>query len=268
MWTDSMVREISDSLGVDAGSVVAPIMIEVTDEHRAKLKEYVSKGLISGGLGREPGSLCIESAICLAFGEPHGDRPSCVAQADRDLSIRLNDAAWPTAQDRADALLPIGLAQLGTAGTDRREWVKRVAEGVIRRVLPLAMRECLVTVKDPTLKAELEAAAALCEREGSVSSARAARDTWRRTAAYADADAASADADAADAAADAAAAYAAAAYAAYASAAYAAAAASADADASAASASAAYADALAARLRVLREMVSVVLDAYRAEGRA
>src|SRR5690606_48136 len=88
-----------------------------------------------------PGELCIEAAVCLALGEPHGDRPSCVHSVDRAYAIAINDANWPSDAARAKALLPLGLAQLGTAGKDRRAWVEYVVVQTVKRVLPPVLRQ-------------------------------------------------------------------------------------------------------------------------------
>lgn len=156
-------------------------------EVAAKLRELIPQGL-TGGVGRgEPGSLCVEAAICLAMGEPHGDEPTCVAAPDRAFAIRINDAAWSSKAARAEALLPLALAQLGTAGTDREAWVRRVVEGTIRRVVPLALRRAARAA--PSHAERLEAAAARCAAEGTKDAARAAEaaayDAAYAAAAYA-----------------------------------------------------------------------------------
>ena len=155
------------------------------------LTEIISHGLVRG-LGRpEPGELCVEAAICLALGEHHSDSPSCVADPDRQFGVLINDAEWSSDQVRADALLPLALAQLGTAGTDRRRWACELALLTVQRVLPLALRAV-----------GLDEHAAACERaatlEEAARTANAARSAARsayyaanaaRSAAFAVADA-------------------------------------------------------------------------------
>jgi hypothetical protein len=132
------------------------------------------------------------------------------------------------------------IAQLGSTDIDQPAWTKYVAEQVIKRLLPIAIRAVagMKKVSDDT-RVRLLAAASVCESDGSIESARSARKILR---AYAAADAA-ADAAAAAYADAAAAAYAAA----YADAAYAAA----DA-ADAAAADAAYAAGKPASTRAAR----------------
>jgi len=258
--------------------------MKITDEIRDRITTAIAPGLVSGLGQPEPGQMCVEAAICWSMGEPHGDRPTCVASPDRDYAVAINDSAWSSPAIRAKHMLPLALAQLGTAGTDRTAWEARVLEGTIRRVLPLSLRAAARVHPDATHQAALIAAADRCDADGTREAARsacnaanAARSTYNAVyAAYA------ADANAAYAACAAAnAAYAYAVYAAYADAASLAAALAADdayADAAAAAADDlvlstavsvaldAYAAADAADL-VLSTAVSVALDAYAAEGR-
>lgn len=138
----------------------------ITPEQRQRLTEIINAGLVSGLGAPRPGSLCVEAAICLAMGEPHSDRPSCVAAPDRDFAIRINDAMWSSTEARAKALLPLALAQLGTAGSDRGPWVRRLVEGTIRQIVPLTMRAAARVHPDERHRAAMEAAALRCEREG------------------------------------------------------------------------------------------------------
>ena len=245
----------------------------ITAENRQKLIDIVGQGLVNGLGTPRPGDLCVEAAICLAMGEPHSDKPSCVAEPDRQFAIRINDAPWSSPEARAEALLPLALAQLGTAGTDRGPWVRRVVEGTIRQILPIALRVAARVHPEEQHCAALDAAAMRCEQEGTrtvadtAAAARATSATYdaaqvahaAHAAYFADA-AAAASADARHAA------YAAANAAAYA----------ADANAYAAAqvahaAHAAYFAAAAAegnRDDVLRLAVQIALDAYAAEGRA
>lgn len=98
----------------------------------AKVLEVVDAGLVSG-IGRaEPGSMCVEAAVCYAMGEPHGDMPRCVLSAIRNLKIAINDDdVWITNYGdddgskavRSEALRRLAIAQLGSAkGVKREKW--------------------------------------------------------------------------------------------------------------------------------------------------
>ena len=230
--------------------------MSVTIEQALKVYEYVNAGLVSGLGNAVPGQMCIEAAICLAMGEPHGDTPSCVGEQDRALSIPLNDAKWSSDKARADGMRRLAIAQLGSrdlSKAQQTEWLRLVVEGVIRKIVPLALRAAAPLQKEPH-KSALEQAAVNCEQSHNRTAADAARD-----AAYAAAYAAAAAAYAygADAA------YAAA----YAYAAYAAAAAYAADAAAAARAARAAADAYAAaRDEPLRMLADIAVDAYAAVG--
>mgnify|MGYP006969344676 CR=1 FL=1 len=236
-----------------------------------KLRELFDRGL-SSGLGDADAQVCIEAAINLACGGGLDDSPPCVAAADREYAIRINDARWSSPEARSEALWPLALAQIGTAGTDRGPWVRRLVEGTIRRVVPWALRRAADRVPDHA--DALRAAADECEREGTAQAARRARDASAAAAADAGAAAYAGEAAAAGAGeaayagayaaanADAGADAGAAAYAGEAAYAAASAAASADAGADAG----ASADA-GERDEILRLSVECALDAYAAEGR-
>ena len=114
-------------------------MVKITAGQEQRLREIIGRGLIAG-IGSETGQTCIEGAIALSIGERLTTTPSCVGNEDRNWAILINDAPWSSPAARAEALLPIALAQTGSAGTDRTVWVLAVALGTIRRVLPLALR--------------------------------------------------------------------------------------------------------------------------------
>jgi hypothetical protein len=182
-------------------------MNEITREVAEKVVSVVNAGLVSG-LGRpEPGQMCVEAAVCYAMGLPHGDNPTCVSPALRRLKIGLNDRAWSSPRARAQGLRRLAVAQLGSAGVlDDREFVRRVAEMTIRRVVPVGLRAA--AKKNPAFADRLEAAAVRCEQEGTREASRHAREiadaasaAAYASAAYADAAAYAAYAAAADAAA-------------------------------------------------------------------
>jgi hypothetical protein len=220
--------------------------MKITRAIAEKVRDTVNAGLVKGVGKPVAGQMCVEAAVCYALGLPHGDNPGCVSPALRSIKITLNDKAWSSPQARAEGLLRLAVAQLGSAGVlDNKEFMRRVADMTIRRIVPIALRAA--AKRNQKHAAKLEAAAVRCELEGTREAARAAA-AYAAAAADAAADAAAYAAAAADAAAYAAAAADAAAYAA----AYAAAAADADA--------AAYAAADAARDTVLSQFAEWVVE--------
>ncbi len=126
----------------------------------SKLQEIFGAGL-TDGLGDVDGQTCIEGAIALASGEGLNDAPACVAKEDRVWAININDARWSSPEARADALLPIALMQIGTAGADRSAWAKAVVIGTVLRVLPMALRSAAWMLPDSA--DSLEDSATRCE---------------------------------------------------------------------------------------------------------
>lgn len=153
-----------------------------------KVLAIVDAGLVAGLGVPVPGQLCVEAAVCLALGEPHGDRPKCVAEPDRRFKIALNDARWASDAARARGLRRLSVMQLGTAGTDREPWLRLLTELTIRRVVPAALG--FAATCNPKSASALRAAGKLCAEEGTREAARAAA-----SAASAAADAAARAAD-------------------------------------------------------------------------
>jgi hypothetical protein len=161
-----------------------------------KVLETVDAGLVTG-LGKQvPGQMCVEAAVCYAYGLPHSDKPPCVGSAVREFKIRLNDSRWSSDAARASGMRALAIAQLGSDALDQVAFAKAVSEGMIRRVVPIALRAA-AEIADGPYKAALTAAAERCEREGSA--ARYAAADVADAARYAAADVADV-ADVADAA--------------------------------------------------------------------
>jgi len=150
---------------------------------RARYDDLVSRGMPSG-LG-DTEHACIMACLNLACGGKLTDAAEspCVLPAAARFAICLNDANWSSPAARADGLYDLGLALLGTSAIDRVEFARRLAEGTIRRVLPIALRA-----------AGLKKEADRCEEEGTMESA-ATYATYATYAAYARASARAADAD-------------------------------------------------------------------------
>jgi hypothetical protein len=159
---------------------------------RSVYERLCAAGMPSGLGTRE--SACVMAALNLACGGDLTDSASspCVLPAAAAFAILLNDARWSSPTARAAGMHGLGLALLGTADIDRATFVRRLAEGTIRRVLPIALRAAGLTEH-----------ADRCEREGTREAADAASadaDTAATAAAYAAASAYAATAYAATAA--------------------------------------------------------------------
>jgi len=145
----------------------------ITLEIAEKVRDTVDAGLSEGVGNPIPGQMCVEAAVCYALGLPHGDDPGCVSPALRSLKIALNDKNWSSSLARAKGLRRLALVQLGSVGVfDDTEFMRRVSEMTIRRMVPMALRAAARRVPAHAIK--LEAAAIRCEQEGTRESARAA----------------------------------------------------------------------------------------------
>src|SRR6516165_379774 len=194
---------------------------EINEPIIRKLLDVIDAGLTSGIGTPKPGQMCVEAAVCYAFSEPHGDKPTCVSPFLWRLKIAINDANWSSDQARAKGLRRLAIAQLGTAGTlDEAKFRDRIVRYALGVSAPLALRAAASIQKDQRHQSSLRDCADRCEREVTREAALAAIAAAAAAAAaaassYADdyaayaANAASAaiddDADAADAAAAAAA---------------------------------------------------------------
>jgi hypothetical protein len=135
---------------------------------RSKYDELVSRGM-PAGLG-DTERACIMACLNLACGGSLTDAAEspCVLLAAAAFARSLNDSNWSSTRTRADGLRDLGLALLGTSGIDGATFARRLAEGTIRRVLPIALRAV-----------GLGKEADRCEAHGSRESARAAASAAR-----------------------------------------------------------------------------------------
>ena len=164
----------------------------LNEEIAAKVLGLVDQGLVAGMGSPEPGKMCVEAAVCFAFGLPHGDNPPCVGSAVRQAKIRLNDSRWSSDAARAKGMRRIAIAQLGSDTLDQREFATKLATEIIRQIVPIALRAAASLQKDKTHKTALEGAAKTCETKPTEASARSARKiaaAANAAAAYAAADA-------------------------------------------------------------------------------
>ncbi len=147
--------------------------MSITVEQARKVLSVIDAGLCYGKGVPTPGHMCVEAAVCYGLGLPFGDDPECVEPAIRLFKISLNDRGWSSPAARAKGLRRIGIAQLGSRGTvDGNEFVTRLAEKVIRVIVPIAMEAA--AVRNPKHADALRAAGERCKAEGTKDAASAA----------------------------------------------------------------------------------------------
>lgn len=173
--------------------------LKLTAPIARKILAVVDAGLVNGKGVPEPGKMCVEAAVCFAFGLPHGDDPPCVGSSVRSFKIRLNDFNWSSKAARAKGMRKIAVAQVGSDQIDQAKFRRLLQIGTIKKILPIALRATAQT--NQKYAVELERFAAQCETTGTKESAIEARDFCYKICrgggvAYA-ADAAAADAYAA-----------------------------------------------------------------------
>ena len=146
----------------------------ILDEALAKrVIAVVSKGL-SCGLGTPvPGSMCVEAAVCYAMNLPHGDEPTCVHADVRKFKIHLNDSSWSSNKARAEGMLRIAIAQLGSESIDIQIFKQELQRLTIKRIVATALREAAKLHPEQKHKDALEQAAKDCEANPSKETARA-----------------------------------------------------------------------------------------------
>ena len=140
----------------------------VTAELVRRVVDLFQLGLRFGG-GWLPGQMCAEEVVCHAL-EPEvwNDYPPGVSPSVRTLLIGLNDTDWSTNRARADGLLALTVAQLGTAGTiDETEFVERVIQVLTARLIPEMFKD-VASVLDEPHKSQLLQAADSCETESAL----------------------------------------------------------------------------------------------------
>lgn len=127
---------------------------DITTFDVEKYDSILARGL-SVGLGNRSDLVCIEAAICIVLGLPHGDDPGCVGNAIRHYKIALNDSCWSCPKTRAQGMRNLGLAQLGSKGVvDDKEFKHKMALKTINILIPKLFRHifpknqtCLTTAK-------------------------------------------------------------------------------------------------------------------------
>lgn len=169
--------------------------VKPTKQIAEKILKLLRHGLVKGLGEPVPGRMCVEAAVCYAFGLPHSDKPPCVGAAVRAFKIRLNDARWSSNKSRSDGLRRLAVAQLGSNEIDQVEFMERLAFRIIKEILPLGLRAAAKCSKIQSRKDRFLQAASECEAALDLITARnAAADAAYAASAYAAADYAAASA--------------------------------------------------------------------------
>ena len=111
---------------------------QLTEPLVKKVIETVDAGLV-GGLGSpKPGHMCVEAAVCFAYGLPHSDTPPCVGSSVRSEKIALNDGPWSGVEARTRGLRYVAVAQLGSNELNQAVFLQKLAKRVLSEfVIPL-----------------------------------------------------------------------------------------------------------------------------------
>ncbi len=122
-----------------------------TKQIARKVIAIVDCGLTEGLGDQIKGQMCVEAAVCYAFGLPHGDKPPCVGSTVRDFKIRLNDNPWSSNEARAKGMRRLAIAQLGSNEIDQMEFGKMMFLHGVQELLPFAL---VKAANDPKVKEE------------------------------------------------------------------------------------------------------------------
>lgn len=135
----------------------------ITKVQAQKVLDVIDKGLTQG-VGRPiPGQMCVEAAVCYAFGEPHDDKPKCVDAVLSQVKIHLNDHnAWKRGKSKTGlnpkAARTHGLRRLGVIQLGSRDAID--SKLLVEHLMRFACQAVAAAIKsDPKATKEDKAAA-------------------------------------------------------------------------------------------------------------
>ena len=149
-----------------------------------KILEVLKHGLVKGIGKPQPGQMCVEAAICYAYGLPHGDEPPCVGYAVRAFKVQLNDCNWSSNAARAEGMKLLAIAQLGSDALDQMAFGKLMFLRSTQTLMPFVFRREAKKLPEAKQHEMLEWADK-CE---TVTTFEEARETARSASAYASAE--------------------------------------------------------------------------------
>jgi len=109
--------------------------VKLTKELVQKVIDTVNAGLTRGKGEAIPGRMCVEAAVCYAYGIPHSDHPPCVGESVRDFKVVLNDAKWSSNKARAKGMLKLSIAQLNSNSINQEEFNKRLIIKIVNKII-------------------------------------------------------------------------------------------------------------------------------------
>jgi len=110
--------------------------LPINKEIVTKILNIISYGLVKGLGNPEPGKMCIEAAVCFAYGLPHNDNPPCVGSEVKKFKIGLNDCNWSSDLARANGMKKLAIAQLGSNTIDQKKFFELVKIKEIQQIIP------------------------------------------------------------------------------------------------------------------------------------
>lgn len=155
-------------------------------EQAKRVLEIVDAGLTSGLGDPIPGRMCVEAAVCFAFGEGHDDEPRCVDPRIRKIKITINDAEWWDSDiDRAKGLRKLAILQLGTIDRSMGKLDDLCIAAITKKIQDLVIPkfECLGK-KSPAVSAALKIFARHCKDDPSFSQLKNFCDNFDISSAY------------------------------------------------------------------------------------
>ena len=104
------------------------------------IQALISLVLTKGSHATREQGTCILEATAWTAGEPHSDDPKCVDDSIGTFARKLNDACWPSDQERTKSLRPVIPLLIGTNDhMDEERMAFIFTDAAIREFTPIAL---------------------------------------------------------------------------------------------------------------------------------